>query len=299
MLYGALEAGGTKMVCAIGTDSGKIIEQISIPTSTPSETMPKIIDYFKEKEIVALGVGSFGPIDLNQSSPTFGYILSTPKLAWANYNLLGTLKNALQLPIGFDTDVNASALGEATFGCTKGLNSSIYITIGTGIGVGVYLNNSLLHGMLHPEAGHILLSRASNDTYRSCCPYHNDCFEGFACGIAIETRFGKKAYELTDNEEVWEFESYYIAQALMNYALTLSPHRIVLGGGVMHQTQLYPLIRKKFLELLNGYIMTNKLKDIDNYIVAPSLYGDQGIMGCIQLAINEYLSTHQKGAIAK
>lgn len=287
MLYGALEAGGTKMVCAVGTDSGKIIDQITIPTGSPSDTMPKIIEYFKKKKIDALGVGAFGPIDLDKNSPTYGFILTTPKLAWVNYNFLGTLNDAIQIPIGFDTDVNASALGEATFGSTKGLGSSIYITIGTGIGVGVYLNNSLLHGMLHPEAGHILLSKAPNDTYESCCPYHRNCFEGLASGSAIEARYNKKAYELTDRAEVWELEAYYIAQALVNYTLTLSPHRIVLGGGVMHQTQLYPLIRTKFLQLLNGYIITKEIKDINNYIVSPALHDDQGIIGCFQLAVNE------------
>lgn len=286
MYFGALEAGGTKMVCAIGTETGDIIDRISIPTETPEITMPQIISYFKEKNIKALGVGCFGPIDLDKNSPTYGYITSTPKLSWRNYNIVGTLKEALQIPIGFDTDVNGSALGEATYGCTQGLDSSIYITIGTGVGVGVYLNGSLLHGMLHPEAGHILISKAPNDTFKSNCPYHEYCFEGLAAGPAIEARYGKKAYELSDMEEVWELEAYYIAQALVNYTLTLSPKRIVLGGGVMHQTQLYPLIRKKYLELMNGYVVTKETKDIENYIVAPSLQDNQGILGCIKLAMD-------------
>ncbi|WFR57696.1 ROK family protein [Anaerocolumna sp. AGMB13025] len=284
MLFGALEAGGTKMVLAIGNENGEILEQVSIPTETPDITIPKIIDYFKGKEIAALGIGSFGPIDLDKKSPTYGYITSTPKLAWANYDFVGNIKKSLDLPIGFDTDVNGSALGEATWGSTKGIDSSIYITIGTGVGVGVFQNGGLLHGMLHPEAGHVLLSKHPEDHFEGACPYHPNCFEGLAAGPAIEKRWGKKAIELKDNEKVWEMEAYYIAQALVGYILTLSPHRIVLGGGVMHQEQLFPLIRQKVVELLNGYVRTAQLSDIDNYIVPAALNDNQGIMGCIQLA---------------
>lgn len=284
MLYGALEAGGTKMVLAIGNEHGEILEQISLPTETPSITVPKIIDYFKQKDIAALGIGSFGPIDLDKKSDTYGYITSTPKLAWTNYDMVGNIKSALSIPIGFDTDVNGSALGEATWGSTKGLASSIYITIGTGVGVGVYQNGGLLHGMLHPEAGHILLSKHPKDTFEGVCPYHPNCLEGLASGPSIEKRWGKKAIELKDNSSVWEMEAYYLAQAIVNYILTLSPHRIVLGGGVMHQEQLFPLIRKQVAELLGGYIRTSQIQDLDHYIVPAALNDNQGIMGCIQLA---------------
>lgn len=287
MYLGALEAGGTKMVCAVGTETGEILERVSIPTETPEITMPKIIAYFADKNISALGVGCFGPIDLDRKSPTYGYITTTPKLAWKNYNIVGALKEALHVPVGFDTDVNSSALGEATFGITKGLDSSMYITIGTGIGVGIIVDGSLVHGMLHPEAGHMLLARAKGDDFACKCPYHTSCFEGLAAGPAIEARYGQKAYELADRADVWELEAYYIAQALVNYTLIVSPRRIVLGGGVMHQTQLFPLIRKKFLELLNGYVVTKEIEDIEHYIVPYSLDDNQGIMGCIQLALNE------------
>lgn len=284
MLFGALEAGGTKMVLATGNENGEIYEQVSIPTETPAITIPRIIDYFKDKNIAALGIGSFGPIDLDRNSMTYGYITSTPKLAWADYNLVGAIKNALQIPIGFDTDVNGSALGEATWGSTKGLPTSIYITIGTGVGVGVFQNGALLHGMLHPEAGHVLLSKHPEDTFSGSCPFHSNCLEGLAAGPAIEKRWGKKALALKDDSKVWELEAYYIAQALVGYILTLSPHRIVLGGGVMHQEQLFPLIRKQVKELLNGYIKTSQIEDIDTYIVPAALKDNQGIMGCIQLA---------------
>jgi len=264
MLFGALEAGGTKMVLAIGNENGEILEQVSVPTETPDVTIPKIIEYFKGKDIAALGIGSFGPIDLDKKSETYGYITSTPKLAWANYDLVGNIKKALSIPIGFDTDVNGSALGEATWGSTKGIDSSIYITIGTGIGVGVYQNGGLLHGMLHPEAGHVLLSKPDEDHFEGVCPYHPNCLEGLASGPSIEKRWGKKAIELKDETEVWELEAYYIAQALVGYILLLSPHRIVLGGGVMHQTQLFPLIREQVKAQLNGYLKTALLDDMDN-----------------------------------
>lgn len=283
MKLGAIEAGGTKMVCAIGNNSGEIFEQISIPTETPEITIPKMIAFFEGKGIEALGIGCFGPIDLNKKSDTYGYITTTPKLAWQNFDMVGTFKRALKVPVGFDTDVNGSALGEYTWGIGKGLNSCIYITIGTGIGVGVISDGHLLHGMLHPEAGHILLSRKAEDEMESFCPFHDNCFEGLAAGPAIEKRWGKKAIELADRDEVWELEAEYIAQALVNYTLTLSPERIILGGGVMHQKQLLPLIRQQFKTLLNDYVVTEQLNDLDSYIVVQSLDDKQGIMGALRL----------------
>jgi len=286
MLLGALEAGGTKMVCAIGDEKGNIIERISIPTETPEVTMPKMISFFQSYKLDALGIGTFGPADLNPASETYGYITTTPKLAWKNYDIRGEFEKALQIPVGFDTDVNAACLGEATFGCMQDVDNGIYITIGTGVGVGVMVNRTLLHGMLHPEGGHILLSKNPDDTYKGSCPYHDCCLEGLAAGPAIEGRYGKKAIELKDVPEVWELEAEYIAKALVNYILILSPERIVLGGGVMHQEQLFPLVRVKTLELLNGYVNTKQLTDIDTYIVPPSLNDNQGVLGCIRLAIN-------------
>ncbi len=285
MRLGALEAGGTKMVCAIGNEKGEIFHQMSVPTLTPEETIPSIIQYFKEGNIEALGIGCFGPIDLNKNSSTYGFITSTPKLAWQDYNIVGAFQEALSIPIGFDTDVNGSILGEATWGCAKDVVSSIYITIGTGVGVGIYQQGELLHGMLHPEAGHILLPKHPLDTYKGKCPYHANCLEGLAAGPAIEERWGKKAKDLVDSAEVWELEAYYIAHALVNYILTLAPHKIILGGGVMHQEQLFPLIRQKVVELLNGYLITKELQNMENYIVPASLQGNQGIIGCLQLAV--------------
>ena len=175
MRIGALEAGGTKMVCAIGNEKGEIFEKISIPTKTPETTMPEMIQWFKAKKIEALGIGCFGPIDPDKDSPTYGYITSTPKLAWKDYNIVGAFEECLCCPVGFDTDVNGSALGEVTFGQAKGKKNIVYLTVGTGIGAGVYAEGKLLHGMLHPEAGHILMRRREDDHYEGKCPYHKTC----------------------------------------------------------------------------------------------------------------------------
>ena len=284
MLLGALEAGGTKMVCAIGNEKGEIWDQVSIPTEIPAITMPKLIAYFREKEIEALGIGSFGPIDPDRQSSTYGYITSTPKLSWANYNIVGEFKQSLHCPVEFDTDVNSSVLGEVTFGSARGKDSVLYLTVGTGIGAGIYVEGNLLHGMLHPEAGHILLRKREDDNYQGKCPYHDSCFEGLASGPSIEERWGQRGEFLSDREEVWDLEAYYIGQALTDYILTISPQMIILGGGVMKQTSLYPKIRGYVTAFLNGYIKTDELKDMERYIVPASLGGNQGIMGCLALA---------------
>ena len=287
MILGALEAGGTKMVCAIGNEKGEIMEQVSIPTETPDVTVPKLLSFFKEKRIEALGIACFGPVDLDRNSETYGYITTTPKLAWQNFNMVGTFKKELGVLVGFDTDVNGSVLGEYTWGIAKGLHSCIYITIGTGVGVGVIVDGRLLHGMMHPEGGHILLHKLPQDTYQGFCPFHKNCIEGLAAGPAIEGRWGQKAFYLMDREEVWELEAEYIAQALVNYTMLLSPQRIILGGGVLHQTQLLALVREKFKTLINGYIKTKEIEDLENYIVLQSLDDKQGIMGALKLGMME------------
>lgn len=287
MKLGALEAGGTKMVCAAGNENGEILERISIPTETPEITIPKIVGFFQGKGMEALGIGCFGPLDLNRNSPTYGYITTTPKLAWRGFNIVGALKNALNIPVGFDTDVNGSMLGEATWGCARGLETAMYITIGTGIGAGIIANGRLLHGMLHPEAGHILMRRHPDDSYEGNCPYHKTCFEGMASGPAIEARWGKKGVELAGRKEVWEIQAYYIAQALADYIMVLSPQKIILGGGVMHQEHMMPLVRKELKEQLGGYLCTKEIENLDEYVVLPGLDDNQGIMGALKLALDE------------
>ncbi|MGL4868512.1 MAG: ROK family protein, partial [Cetobacterium sp.] len=259
MKLGAIEAGGTKFVCGIANENGEVLERVSFPTEEPNVTLKKVFEFFKDKGVEAIGVGSFGPIDPNPESETYGYITKTPKKYWSDFNLIGELQKELKVPMAFDTDVNGAALGEATWGVAKGLKNCLYLTVGTGIGGGVLSSGKLIHGMLHPEMGHIFVRRHSEDTYSGKCPFHNDCLEGLAAGPAIEERWGVKAFELPADHKAWEIEAYYIAQALVNYILTVSPEKIILGGGVMKQTQLFPLIRKNVKELLNNYVQTKEI----------------------------------------
>ncbi len=282
---GALEAGGTKMVMAVATPEGEVLEREEIPTGEPGPTCEAIVAWFAGRDIDALGVGAFGPTGVDPESDTYGWILETPKTAWRHFDFLGTLRRGLDVPCGYDTDVNAACLGEATFGCAKGLGTVVYITIGTGIGAGVMVGGKLLHGMLHPEAGHISLRKRPYDTGASVCGFHDSCFEGLASGPSIEARWGAKGVDLADKAEVWELESEYIAEALVDYVMVYSPEKIVLGGGVMKQEQLFPLVRNKFTELLGGYIQTEQFKAQDSYIVPAGCGGDQGILGCTALGV--------------
>ena len=275
------------MVCAVGDENGVVKDRTSFPTRQPEETFADMIAYYKNWDIQALGIGCFGPVDLNRQSRTYGYITKTPKPGWGNCDIVGAFKDALGVPVGFDTDVNGAVLGEVTWGAAKGLDSAIYITIGTGVGVGVYVNGGLLHGLVHPEGGHILLIRHPKDTYEGKCPFHKNCVEGLAAGPSIEARWGKKAAELADRDEVWEMEAYYIAQAITDYILSYSPQKIILWGGVMHQEKLFGMVRKEVLNLLNGYVAHETITEhIDQYIVPPALGEDPGIMGAIKLGLD-------------
>lgn len=288
MLIGGIEAGGTKMVCAVGDENGVIKDRVSFPTRQPEETFGDLIGYFKQWDIQSLGVGCFGPLDLDRKSETYGYITKTPKKGWEYCDVVGTLKNALQVPVGFDTDVNGAVLGEVTWGAARGAESAIYITVGTGVGVGVYINGGLLHGLVHPEAGHILLMRHPEDHYEGCCPFHKNCMEGLASGSAVTGRWGRKGAELADRDEVWELEAYYIAQAIANYIFSYSPQKIILWGGVMHQEKLFRMVREETRHFLNGYIPDEiLLGSMEDYIVPPSLGEDPGILGAIKLGMNE------------
>ena len=290
MLLGGIEAGGTRMVLAIGDENGNIFEKATIPTDTPDVSVPKMIEFFQGKGIEALGIGCFGPVDLHKDSPTYGYITTTPKPGWSFYDFAGAFRKALNVPVGFDLDVNAAVLGEVTWGAAKDCGVAIYITIGTGVGVGVSVDGKLLHGLIHPEAGHVILTRHPEDTYKGHCPFHGNCLEGMAAGPAVEERWGKKGVELQDNPKVWEIESYYIAQAITNYILCYSPEKVILWGGVMHQEQMFPLIRKQVQEMLAGYLNSPMITEhIDDYIVAPGLGDEPGIKGALRLAYQELL----------
>lgn len=280
MTIGAIEAGGTKFVCAVADESKKIIAKTTLPTENPDKTFQNVRRFFNSHQVDALGIGCFGPVDLDKNSNTYGSILNTPKTKWKHYDVLGRLQQDLQVPIFIDTDVNAAALAEYQYGAGKDVDSCMYITVGTGIGAGFVQNGKTYIGKSHPEMGHILVNQHESDPFAGSCPYHGNCLEGLAAGPAIEKRYGKKGIELADNQDVWELEAYYLAQAIVNYFLILSPERVILGGGVMKQRQLYPLIRNKFKALLNDYLT---VEDVDKFIVAPELDDEQGVRGAIEL----------------
>lgn len=285
-IIGAIEGGGTKFVVGIGTPDGKVEAIESFPTTTPEETMGRVVEYFKNKQVDAIGFGSFGPIVLNRDSDNYGHIAKTPKPHWGGYDVVGHLKRHFDVPIGFDTDVNGAALGESIFGAAQGLKSCLYITIGTGIGAGAVVEGKLVHGLAHPEMGHIMVKRHPEDTYEGKCPYHKDCLEGLAAGPGIEERWGVKAYELSEDHKAWEFQTFYIAQALMNYILTVSPEKIILGGGVSKQQHLFPRIREQLKTLLNGYVDHPAVLDTNSgYIIPPGLGDHAGITGAVALGL--------------
>ena len=287
-LFAATEGGGTKFVLAVGTAEGDILAEHRIPTTTPAETLGACVDFFKAQEaelgkLSAFGIATFGPVDLRKDSATYGHIMATPKPYWANADLLIPFRDEFGLPIGLDTDVNGAALGEWRWGAAQGLETFLYFTIGTGIGGGGLFQGQLMHGLLHPEMGHISLPTGVDAV--SACPFHEDCFEGLAAGPAIEKRWGEKAENLPVGHPAWETEAGYIASALRSFICTLSPQRIILGGGVMEQSQLFPLIREKTLTALNGYVQADEiLEKIDEYIVPVALEGKAGILGAFVLA---------------
>jgi fructokinase len=286
MTYGGVEAGGTKWVLAIGDGPDGVRETTTFPTTTPDETIARTAAFFGQNGgIAALGIGSFGPIDASRSSPTWGHITTTPKPGWADTDVAGALGDALDVPVAFDTDVNAAALGEQRWGAAIGLDTFCYITIGTGIGGGGMSNGRLMHGLLHPEYGHMRIPHDRElDPFDGVCPYHGDCFEGLAAGGAIRERWGKKAEDLTD-PAVWELEAHYVALGLVNVICTLSPQRIILGGGVPKQPTLLPLVREHVRTLLAGYIDAEELDGgLDEFIVAPGLGDRAGVLGAIELA---------------
>lgn len=284
MRLGGIEAGGTKMVCGIGDEHGRVIERATFPTTQPQETFQRVEEFFASRGIDALGVGSFGPVDLDEGSPSYGSITTTPKLAWRGFPFYQALKQRFAIPIAIDTDVNAAALGEHEWGAGQGVDTLIYMTVGTGIGVGALIDGKPLHGMVHPEMGHIFVKRIPEDAFPGSCPSHGDCLEGLASGPALEKRWGKRGEVLAGVEQVWEWEAHYLAEAIANLILTLSPQRVILGGGVMKQAKLYPMIRSKSLTLLNGYVQSPLLDAIDQYIVPPGLGDNAGLCGAFALA---------------
>jgi len=291
ILVGGIEAGGTKFVCALGTGPEDVRDEIRFPTASPGETIGRAVRFFQESRarhgaLAAVGIASFGPVDPDPASPRFGYITTTPKEGWRDTDFAGAVRRALGVPVGFDTDVNAAALGEARWGAAQGLDSFIYLTIGTGIGGGGLVRGQMMHGLLHPEMGHIRIphDRAA-DPYPGCCPFHGDCLEGLASGPAIEQRWGSPAAKLPSDHPAWALEAEYLGLALANFICTLSPERIILGGGVMEQTHLFPRIRVRVQQLLGGYIQAPEIAHgMDQYIVPAGLGRRAGVLGALALA---------------
>ncbi|QII81925.1 ROK family protein [Jeotgalibaca arthritidis] len=281
MLVGAIEAGGTKFVCAIGNESNEIIERVSFPTTTPEETLAHVFEFFDQYKLASIGIGSFGPIDINEKSETYGYVLSTPKLAWKDFDFLGAMKERYDIPMGWTTDVNAAALGESEKGAAAGLDNVMYITIGTGVGAGAIVNGQLLEGIGHPEMGHLLVKPHQDDHYDGFCPYHGNCLEGMAAGPSINGRLDMAGKDVDPDHQVWDFMANYIGQALVAYTVILRPERIILGGGVMHAPKMLDKVKEAFDALLGNYV---DVPELDSYLVKPGLGDNAGITGAILLA---------------
>jgi fructokinase len=288
--YGAIEAGGTKFNCLVGSGPHDIRAEVRIPTTTPAETLVKVIQFYRDESraapLAAIGIGSFGPLDLSPESPTYGYITSTVKPGWAMTNFVGAMQSALGVPVALDTDVNAAAYGEYLWGSAAGLDQFIYMTIGTGIGAGGMTGGHLMHGLLHPESGHMRLPHdIAADPFPGVCTFHGDCFEGLASGPAMQARWRTPAEELPVGSPAWALEAQYIALAVCNLIYTLSPERAILGGGVMQQAGLFDLIRRDVLAILNGYIQSDEiLHHVERYIVEPGLGIRAGVLGALALA---------------
>ncbi|MDP8217231.1 MAG: ROK family protein [Candidatus Theseobacter exili] len=298
-LYGGIEAGGTKFVCAVGSCPDDLHNEIRFETTTPGETLGRAIDYFKKqnlkRSLASIGIGSFGPVNLNKRSEHYGYITSTPKTNWINTDFVGIMRKEFNIPIAFDTDVNAAAFGEHRWGSAQDIDNFIYLTIGTGIGGGAMVDGNLLHGMSHPEMGHIFIPQdIKSDPYSGTCFFHGNCFEGLASGPAINERWGIAAKNLPPDHKAWDLEAHYIALALVGYICSLSPQRIILGGGVMEQKQLFPLVRKKVRTMLNNYIIAPEItQNLKSYIVPTGLGTQSGILGAIALAEKKILDINR------
>ncbi|MCY4233948.1 MAG: ROK family protein [Bacteroidetes bacterium] len=287
-LLGGIEAGGTKFVCAIGKPPDQIYAVERFPTTSPDETLGRVIDFFRSQPQVpeSIGIATFGPADLHLDSDTYGYITTTPKQGWSYTDLVGPIRQHLNMPVAFDTDVNGAAMGEYLWGAGHGCKNLLYLTVGTGFGGGALVNGHPIHGLVHPEMGHLLLPRADGDDFEGNCPFHGACLEGMASGAAIKARWGISAECLPADHVGWSYEAHYLAHALMNFILILSPQRIIMGGGVMEQRHLFPSIRSRVQSLLNGYVRADEiLHGIDHYIVPPSLGSEAGVLGAMALAM--------------
>lgn len=269
------------MVAGLASGPDEILARKRIPTTSPEETIPALVSFFEEHQADALAVGTFGPADIDPESSTYGFITETPKPGWRNTDLLGPLQQALGVPAVFDTDVNAALFGEAKWGAAKDLEHAAYFTIGTGIGGAVMIKRQLIHGRGHTEMGHMRVRRHDGDSFPGVCPFHQDCLEGLASGPAIEKRWSTSAEDLPENHPAWELEADYLAQTCLNALTIAPPQTIILGGGVMQQKHLFPLVRAALEKHVNGYLSLP-----DNFIVPPALGNNAGLLGCVALGQN-------------
>jgi fructokinase len=292
-LYGGIEAGGTKFICMVGTGPQDIVAETRIITAGSDETIQQTVNFFRpyaeERLLASIGIATFGPIDLDPQSPTYGYITTTPKPEWNQVDLLGIIRRSLRLPVVFDTDVNAAAFGEQYWSPeNRSVDPFLYVTVGTGIGVGVLANGRPIHGLIHTEAGHIAIPhRWESDPFPGVCPYHGDCLEGLASGLSMARRWGLPAETLPHDHPGWDLEADYIALALVNLIYAYSPRRIILGGGVARHPGLHEKVRDRVRQVLNGYIHSPMVKErISEYIIPPTLGNRSGVLGAIAMAID-------------
>lgn len=286
-VYGSIEGGGTKFVCTVGSTPNDLRDTVTLPTTTPEETLGRAISFFVGHEpIDAIGIAMFGPLDLDRSSATYGSVCATPKPEWSRADVVSPFRAAFGVPIGFDTDVNGAALGEGRWGAGRGLETFLYVTVGTGIGGGGVIAGSPVHGLVHPEIGHLRIPRYPGDTFPGVCPFHGDCLEGLAAGPAIAERWGRPATALgSDLDRAIDFEAFALGHAMANLVLTVSPERIILGGGVMKLSGLLDATRRQMLESLGGYVDASALSDgAERFLVAPELGDRSGVSGGLVLA---------------
>ncbi len=287
-LLGGIEAGGTKFVCAIGHPPDEIHAVERFPTTTPEETIGRTVEFFRAQPQLpdSIGIATFGPADVRPDSKTYGFITSTPKPGWSNTDLAGQIMRELRRPVAFDTDVNGAVVGEYLWGAGQGKQNLLYLSIGTGVGGGAIVNGQPIHGLVHPEMGHLFLPRAEEYDYKGNCPFHGDCLEGMVSGPAIQAHWGIPAENLSPDHIAWSFVAHFLSYAVTNMILILSPERVIMGGGVMQQTHLFPAIRSRVQSHLNGYVKAKELIDqIDQYIVPPGLGNRAGVLGAMALPL--------------
>ncbi|SRR5690554_4831616 len=289
-VWGGIEAGGTKFVCGLADASGRLLDEVRFPTTNPEQTLARAIEYFRPYSetgrLVAVGIGSFGPIDPNPDSPTYGFITSTPKPGWQQTDFAGAIARALDTPVAFDTDTNAAGEGEHRWGAARDLDTFLYLTVGTGIGGGGMARGRRLRGLVHPEMGHVIVPRVAGDDFPGICPFHGDCLEGMVSGPALKARVGRSAEEVAGDDPLWQIVAHYLSAAIANYVYVLSPQRIILGGGVMRRQELFALIRERVGQWLGGYVQSDLvLNRLDDYIVPPALGERAGVLGAVALAL--------------